>query len=216
MSLPSSHDHKLELPSAPPTTTSLIVIEDCVADQLIGEDVVRLASGALRLYVGANAPTPDLVWSDSTSESRSGDSETNSRTKGALTLRIGNAAFSLEPSLTTVFTHAENARWYFFSLTLSSEATSSSPSPDVPAPAVHPTSTGSVVGSGSYIRLTLPEGVSTPGSAEEKVRDAFEDVLIGRGFLSGDPLLSAADEIGRRISDEASTAASTLRERTQQ
>jgi len=198
-----------KLPSAPPTPTPLIAIEDCVADQLVGDKVARLASGTLQLYAGGSGP-PELVGPESISKPTSEVPDANLQTKGALTLRVGTAAFSLEPSLTTAFTHAENARWYFFSLTLPPKAFPSSPSAETSKSAAH-----TAVGSGSYVRLTLPEGITIPGSILEKQRDVFEDVLIGRGFLSGDPVLSATDEIARSISQEAS-AAVTIRERTQQ
>ena len=128
MSLPSTNDH--ELPLAPPTAIPLIVIEDCAADQLIGEEVVHLASGTLQLYAAASSPPPTLVGHASTTEKSSPFQDSSEVSSGrrsqteeewrtaiasSLTLRIGNAAFSLEPSLTTFFTHAENPRWYFFS-----------------------------------------------------------------------------------------------------
>ena len=208
MSLTAANDH--ELPSAPPTAAPLIVIEGCIADQLIGEEVIHLAAGTLQLYAGSSTP-PELVGSKPTSKTLSEGSEVDARTKGALTLRVGNAGFSLEPTLTTVFTHAENPRWYFFSLMLPPDPSTSAGSSDS---VVH--SPVGVVGSGSYVRLVLPEGIAVPGSALERSRDAFEDALISRGYLSGDPVLSAADEIRRSAANEARTAVLTLRERTQQ
>lgn len=187
-----------ELPGASPNAaTPLVVIEDCVADQLIGTSTAHLASGTLQVFSGSPIPPPELVGSDTTEEAKP---------KGALTLQIGHAAFVLEPSLTTVFTHSENSRWYFWTLTLPSAS-----SPDSPD---HPS--GTSVGSGSYVRLTLPEGVDVPGSALEKSRDAFEDILIGREFLSGDTVFSAADEIGRSVSQDANAAATQLKLRTKE
>lgn len=194
-----------EIPQTLPTAaTPLIVIENCIADQLVGSSVVPLATGTLQLLSRGPAPPPELVGSESTFIESASSSETKSI--GTLTLQVGQAAFVLEPHLTTVFTHSENARWYFWTLTLpSSEPTS------VDHPSGH-----STVGSGSYIRLTLPEGVEVPGSALEKSRDAFEDVLIGRGFLSGDGTLDVVSEIGKSVKSGAGAVTEELRLRTQE
>jgi len=72
------------------------------------------------------------------------------------------------------------------------------------------------LGSGSYIRLTLPEGVAETGSALEKTRDAFEDVLISRGFLKGAGIESFGDELGRSVRQDAGSVARDIKERTAQ
>lgn len=177
---------------------ALVTIEDCLADQLVGAlQVAHLATGPLSLY-----STPDAQ----------------------ITLTIGpNIAFLLDPGLTSFFTHDKNPRWYFFSLPISSSTTddddgspsgTTSPTPaggeastsaadsaTATSPTTSPTRTRhlSNVGSGSYVRITLPEGIEAPGSALEKARDAFEDALISRSFLTGDGTVSPtfSDERGR-------------------
>lgn len=210
-------EHAPELPAAPVTATPLVVIDDCEADQLVGDQTAHLASGTLQLFSGGSDPSPELVnlsKPESETATTNNDSPTHEAApnKNALTLRVAGAAFSFEPHLTTVFTHAENPRWYFFSLSLPSN---SSPSPSAAASStLGATTAAPAVGSGSYVRFTLPEGIDVPGSVLEKSRDAFEDILIGRGFLSGDAVLSAADELGRAFVHDASAAAEAIKLRT--
>ncbi|KAF8321684.1 hypothetical protein DL93DRAFT_2093663 [Clavulina sp. PMI_390] len=162
------------LPVEPPMGAPLVVIGNCEADQMVGDQTAHLASGTLQLFSKTPSPAPKLVGEDASetpTETPEGDVKNS-----ALMLRIGGAAFSFESHLTTVFTHAENPRWYFFLLSFPSD------SPD-PSATSRPRSNSSAVGSGSYVRITLPEGVEIPGSALEKLRDAWEDILMGRGFL---------------------------------
>ena len=183
-----------------PCESPIVIIPDCKACQLVGEDVIYLCTGELRL---CNAPSLGY---------------------NRLTLTIGpKIAFSLDPALTTFFTHIKNTRWYFFSLPLATLSPRSSldeerhnPLPDAASASVQATEPSvpkrhiENIGSGSYIRLTLPEDVlpdGRSGNSLEKLRDKFEDALISRGYLKGEN----AEETGRRIRTE--TAGSAIQTR---
>jgi len=128
--------------------TSLVTIPDCSASQLVESSTIPLAFGTL-----------DLLQDDQTR---------------ALTLKMGDFAFPLVPN-TPVFTHSENALWYFFSI-----------------PAV----------SGSYVRVALPEGIAVSGSEEEKLRDRFETILVEYKLLKTG-VEAVGDELGAKVKEEA-------------
>ncbi|KAF8334166.1 uncharacterized protein EI90DRAFT_515768 [Cantharellus anzutake] len=73
------------------------------------------------------------------------------------------------------------------------------------------------IGSGSYIRLTLPEGPlrdPTPGNSLKKLRDEFEDALISHGFLKGQEARTYSEDLGRIIREAAENAVNSVRNRT--
>ncbi|ELU36690.1 hypothetical protein AG1IA_09285 [Rhizoctonia solani AG-1 IA] len=65
-----------------------------------------------------------------------------------LTLKIGNAAFPITKA-TPFYTHTSSSRIYLFAPILEDVA----------------------VGAGTYVKITLPEDIATPGSDAEKSRD---------------------------------------------
>ncbi len=70
------------------------------------------------------------------------------------------------------------------------------------------------VGSGSYIRLSLPEGLlrdATPGNSLGKLRDKFEDALISRGYLKGKEAERYGEEIRRNTRGTAGGASPSAR-----
>lgn len=110
-----------------------------------------------------------------------------------INLTLGpSAAFHLSPSTSTFFTHASNTRIYLISLPL-----------------------GESIGSGSYVQITLPEGIDVPGSEAEKARDTFEEILVSRGFLK-EGVEAAGDELGRGIAEGAAGISSSIKARTSQ
>ncbi|CCO36464.1 hypothetical protein BN14_10599 [Rhizoctonia solani AG-1 IB] len=101
-----------------------------------------------------------------------------------LTLKIGNAAFPITKT-TPFYTHTSSSRIYLF------------------APALEDVA----VGAGTYVKITLPEDIATPGSEAEKSRDAFEEVLLNHGLLQegtaafADELASGAREVGLKAAN---------------
>ena len=99
----------------------------------------------------------------------------------SLTVLIQEMAFPLSKT-SPVFTHSQNNRWYFFA---------------VPG------------AQGSFIRVTLPEGVEVSGSKYEKLRDQLEDKLIKQGLLQS-RFLAAGDELGSSVKQEAVALSATI------
>jgi hypothetical protein len=99
-------------------------------------------------------------------------------------LKIGNAAFPITKA-TPFYTHTSSSRIYLF------------------APALEDVA----VGTGTYVKITLPEDIATPGSEAEKSRDAFEEVLLNHGLLQegtaafADELASGAREVGLKAAN---------------
>lgn len=90
-------------------------------------------------------------------------------------------------SNTSFFTHADSPRLYFFT-------------PDLGT------------GSGTYIKVVLPEGVVEPNSEAEKQRDQFESILVDSGFLKDAPI--STEMIARGITDQSAAVAAAIQART--
>ncbi|KAF8725013.1 A Receptor for Ubiquitination Targets, partial [Rhizoctonia solani] len=109
-----------------------------------------------------------------------------------LTLKIGNAAFPITKA-TPFYTHTSSSRIYLFAPVLEDVA----------------------VGAGTYVKITLPEDIATPGSDAEKSRDAFEEVLLNHGLLQegtaafADELASGAREAGLKAASSIKGVASS-------
>ncbi|CAE6537354.1 unnamed protein product [Rhizoctonia solani] len=101
-----------------------------------------------------------------------------------LTLKIGNAAFPITKA-TPFYTHTSSSRIYLFAPVLEDVA----------------------MGAGTYVKITLPEDIATPGSEAEKARDAFEEVLLNHGLLQegtaavASELASGAREAGLKAAN---------------
>ncbi|CAE6455323.1 unnamed protein product [Rhizoctonia solani] len=105
-----------------------------------------------------------------------------------LTLRIGNAAFPITKA-TPFYTHTSSSRIYLFAPVLEDVA----------------------VGAGTYVKITLPEDIATPGSEAEKSRDAFEEVLLNHGLLQ-EGTAAFADELASGAREAGLKAASSIKE----
>ncbi|CAE6486177.1 unnamed protein product [Rhizoctonia solani] len=104
-----------------------------------------------------------------------------------ITLKIGNAAFPITKA-TPFYTHTSSSRIYLFAPVLEDVA----------------------VGAGTYIKITLPEEIATPGSEAEKARDAFEEVLLNNGLLQ-EGTAALADEIASGAREAGLKAANSIR-----
>ncbi|CAE6530525.1 unnamed protein product [Rhizoctonia solani] len=105
-----------------------------------------------------------------------------------LALRIGNAAFPITKA-TPFYTHASSSRIYLF------------------APVLEDAS----LGAGTYVKITLPEEIATPGSEAEKARDAFEEVLLNHGLLQ-EGTAAFADELASDAREAGLKAASSIKD----
>jgi len=94
-------------------------------------------------------------------------------TDGGVIVRVGNAAFDV-PASTEWFTHAEDKQVYLFQAPFA-------------------------IGSGSYIKLRLPEGSTA----------RFEEVLVQRGCLKDGPA-AVLDELARSVRDDSHLTAVDL------
>ena len=107
-------------------------------------------------------------------------------TSPILTLKVGNAAFPLTKS-TTFYTHASSPRFYVFSPVLEDAA----------------------LGSGTYVKIILPEDIGVAGSEAEQARNSFEEILIKHGLLQEDPV-AVASELSAEARLAGQTAASFI------
>jgi hypothetical protein len=107
-------------------------------------------------------------------------------TTAILTLKIGNAAFPITKS-TAFYTHVSSPRIYIFSPILDDVA----------------------IGAGTYVKITLPEGINVEGSEEEKARNAFEEVLVQHGLLQEGPA-AVADELSESAREAGQAAAAGI------
>jgi len=64
-----------------------------------------------------------------------------------------------------------------------------------------------------YGKITLPEGVTEPGSELAQLQAKFEQVLIDQGLLK-EGMAAGADELGKSVRYDSATFAQRLRERT--
>lgn len=100
-------------------------------------------------------------------------------TDSQLKLVCGTAAFALDKSH-PFYTHSESQRIYVFSPFL--------PEGDAAAK--------------TYVKVLLPEGVIEQNSEAMKQRDAFEGILIERGFLKTEGIEAMAAEYGADVASE--------------
>lgn len=107
-------------------------------------------------------------------------------TSTILTLKIGNAAFPLTKS-TTFYTHVTSPRIYLFS----------------------PVLEGAAPGTGTYVKVTLPEAIGVEGSEAEQARNSFEELLVKHGLLEEGPG-AVADEISASSRGAGQKVASSI------
>ncbi|KAH7335721.1 hypothetical protein B0J17DRAFT_719334 [Rhizoctonia solani] len=130
--------------------------------------------------------TLQLLPAEST-DSASPTTHSTDVTTPILTLNIGNAAFPITKA-TPFYTHTFSSRIYLF------------------APVLEDVS----VGAGTYVKITLPEDIATPGSEAEKARDAFEEVLLNNGLLQ-EGTAAIADELASGAREAGLKAANSIR-----
>ncbi|CCO36248.1 hypothetical protein BN14_10379 [Rhizoctonia solani AG-1 IB] len=66
------------------------------------------------------------------------------------------------------------------------------------------------VGAGTYVKITLPEDIATPGSEAEKSCDAFEEVLLNHGLLQ-EGTAAFADELASGPREAGLKAANSIK-----
>ncbi|KAJ1300371.1 hypothetical protein OPQ81_005190 [Rhizoctonia solani] len=141
-----------------------------------------LASQDVPLATG----TLELLGAES-ADSASPTTHSTDASTPILTLKIGNAAFPITKA-TPFYTHTSSSRIYLFAPVLEDVA----------------------LGAGTYVKITLPEDIATPGSEAEKARDAFEEVLLNHGLLQ-EGTAAFADELASGAREAGLKAASSIK-----
>ncbi|CAE6394973.1 unnamed protein product [Rhizoctonia solani] len=141
-----------------------------------------LSSQDVPLATGTLQLLPAETIASDSPTTHSGDTSTP-----ILTLKIGNAAFPITKA-TPFYTHTSSSRIYLFSPVLEDVS----------------------LGAGTYVKITLPEEIATPGSEAEKARDTFEEVLLNHGLLQ-EGTAALADELASDAREAGLKAASSIK-----
>ncbi|KZT66482.1 hypothetical protein DAEQUDRAFT_674869 [Daedalea quercina L-15889] len=162
----------------------LVSIPDSVATHILGETTSELGHGDLTLL-----STKSANVSAPAAPSASGTTQ-----HPLLTLMVGSAAFPLFKT-TTFGTMNDDERVYVFTPEIGGEVG------------------GSLSTARSYVKITLPEGVTVEGSPFETLQTQFEQILVHYGLLK-EGVEAVADELGKSMREGSANTAQSVRTST--
>ncbi|KAH9841153.1 uncharacterized protein C8Q71DRAFT_702214 [Rhodofomes roseus] len=165
----------------------LLAIPDCVAAHVLGETTAELGRGDLTL----------VLTTKSEVSAPAAPSATGASQHPLLTLAVGSAAFPLFKT-TTFGTINDDERVYVFT-------------PEIGGEHVAGQLSSTLVR--SYVKITLPEGVTVQGSPFEKLQTQFEEILVHHGLLK-EGIEAVADEVGKSMREGSANVAQTVRKST--